>query len=100
MKTYGELEVGDTLYVLTEDMAIIKTQILRVTKLPNFIAFRLIGDSCCIKYTKYIRIELIEKTTSLTTATNLKDIKRLKAQKVAELNTKWRRGFWRQSFFI
>ena len=100
MKTYRELEVGDILYVLTEELEIEKTVISRISRLPKFISLKLIDNSGNIRYHKYIHIERIERTVSLTTATNLKDIKKLKAKKVAALNSEWRRGLWSKSFFI
>ena len=87
MKTYRELEVGDTIYVLTGDMEIEETVILAIRQELDYMRLDLRGKITDTTYIKYVERKLFNNNTrSWSTATNLKDIKKLRAERIADKN--------------
>ena len=99
MKTYRELEVGDKLYVLTTDMVIIKTVISAIRRKVDYVRFELVEEEMPdMRLLRYIDNHCYFKGTwSWSTATNLRDIKRVKAVRTADGNRRIRHEDIRKS---
>lgn len=94
MKTYRDLKVGDTLYVVTGELTVVTGKlmietavILRIREELDYVRFDLLGEITNRTYSEFVNRDNYNKGTwSLTSATNLKDIKRVKAIRTAYLN--------------
>ena len=87
MKKYCELKVGDTLYVLTGELMIETAVILEIREELDYMRFVLLLEMTNRTYVEFVyRDNYNNGTWSWTSATNLKDIKRVKAIRTSRLN--------------
>ena len=87
MRTYRELKVGDTLYVVTGDLMIETAVILGIREDLDYMRFELLlemTNRTCVEFVH--RDNYNNGTWSWTSATNLTDIKRVKAIRTSHLN--------------
>ena len=94
-KTFKELKIGDPIYLLYITMQPQETYIASIT--PSRDSYYLIftlKDNCGNKlpYTRTIHRKFLDKTASISTATNKEDAYKLKVKSIARYNQKYRRN--------